>query len=102
MPRSAARARAGIAAADLDQGAAARAGMPLREALRVARAIGDAGLTAAVLEQLARAAGATGDDPARTRLLEEAAALRARHHRPRTALENRDAQAAAASADAPG
>ena len=92
MPRSLARAHAGIAAADLDEGAAARAGAQLRQALDMARTIGDAGLTAAVLEQLART---VGDDAERARLLEQAAVLRARHHRPRTPLEDRDVQAAA-------
>jgi predicted ATPase/DNA-binding SARP family transcriptional activator len=92
MPRSMVRARAGIAAAELDEGAAVRAGAQLRQARDMARAIGDAGLDAAVLEQLARAAG---DDAERAGLVEQAAELRARHHRPRTPLEDRDVQAAA-------
>ena len=53
--------------------------------------MGDAGITASVLEQRARLAATAGQvDAERVRLLAEAGALRSRHHRPRSALEHRD------------
>jgi tetratricopeptide (TPR) repeat protein len=91
QPRGVARARVGLAGVDLDEGVTASAGDQLEQALSLARAIGDAGITAGVLEQRGRlAAVAAGDDAERVRLLAEADALRSRHHRPRSALEDRD------------
>ncbi|MGH2779864.1 MAG: BTAD domain-containing putative transcriptional regulator [Thermoleophilaceae bacterium] len=90
--RGEARARLGLAGVDLDEGATAGARDRLEQALSLAGATGDAGITAGVLEQRGRlATAATGDDAERVRLLAEADALRSRHHRPRSALEDRDA-----------
>lgn len=91
QPRGVARAHVGLAGVDLDEGSTARAGDQLEQALSQAGAMGDAGITASVLEQRARLAAAAGEaDAERVRLLAEADALRSRHHRPRSALEHRD------------
>ncbi|MGH3030346.1 MAG: ATP-binding protein [Gaiellaceae bacterium] len=92
QPRGEASARLGLAGVDLDEGATASAGDQLDQAMNLAGATADAGITAGVLEQRGRlAAAATGADAERMRLLAEAEALRSRHHRPRSALEDRDA-----------
>ncbi len=88
--RGVARARVGLAAVDLDEGVTAGAGEHLDQALSLARAIGDPGITAAALEQLGRLAAAAGDDAECVRQLDEADALRSRRRRPRGALEDRD------------
>ena len=90
IPRGEARARAGIASTELDEGAVEIAAAELHRALEIARQIGDASLIAVVREQSARAAAAIGDEAERARLLEEANALRAQQGRPRGALEQRD------------
>jgi tetratricopeptide (TPR) repeat protein len=87
--RGVARARVGLAAVDLDEGGTASAHDQLEQALSLARAIGDAGITAGALEQRGRLAAAAGDDTERVRQLAEADACRTRHHRPRSALEDR-------------
>jgi len=94
QPREVARARIGLAAVDLDEGVTVNAGEQLDEALSLARAIGEAGITASALEQLGRLTAATGDDAERIRLLDEADALRSLRRRPRSALENRDVREA--------
>ena len=90
IPRGEARARAGIASTELDEGAVDAATAELHRALEIARQIGDASLIAVVHEQSARAAAAIGDETERARLLDEADALRAQQGRPRGALEQRD------------
>jgi predicted ATPase/DNA-binding SARP family transcriptional activator len=92
VPRGVARARAGLAAVDLDGGDTAAAEEHLGQAMTVATVIQDAGVTATVLEQRARAAMAAGDGERRKRLLDEASALRVRHGRPPGALEARDVE----------
>jgi predicted ATPase/DNA-binding SARP family transcriptional activator/tetratricopeptide (TPR) repeat protein len=94
IPRGEARARAGIAATELDEDAVEVAAAELQRALEIARQMGDPSLLAVVREQSARAAAAAGDETERARLLEEADALRAHHGRPRGALEQRDVPAA--------
>ncbi|HEX6255833.1 MAG TPA: BTAD domain-containing putative transcriptional regulator [Euzebyales bacterium] len=93
VPRGVARALAGIAAAALDEGRADDAvATHLGRAGDIAEQIGDALLRATVLEQLARLAALRGDDDARARCLADAADLRARHSRPRAAVDERDTQ----------
>ena len=84
------RARTGLAAAHLDQGDRAAAREHLTAALAPAERLGDGGLLAAALEQLARAAATAGDTPGAAAALERAERLRESHSRPRGALETRD------------
>ena len=65
IPRGEARARAGIASTELDEGAVDVAAAELHRALEIARQIGDASLIAVVREQSARAAAAIGDEAER-------------------------------------
>ena len=95
--RGVARGRVGLAAVDLDEGATASAGEHLEVALSLVKATGDTNIATVVLEQLARLAATAGDDAESMRLLDEAAALRTRLRRPRSALEERDVQEAGRS-----
>jgi hypothetical protein len=96
MVTHAVAAMAGLAAAQLDAGEFAEAAATLARAVDATGEVGEAGVRAAVLEQRARLALARGQHAEGAALLVEADALRQAAHRPRSALETRDVEKAAA------
>ena len=90
--RGVTRALTGLAAAELDLDARARARQRLDESIPLAREVADPAIHAAALEQLARLSSRDGRHHEARRLLEEAHGIRLRHRRPRGALAERDVQ----------
>jgi predicted ATPase len=96
MVTHAVAAMAGLAAAQLDAGEFAEAAATLARAVDAAGEVGEAGVRAAVLEQRTRLALARSQHPEAAALLAEADHLREAARRPRSALETRDVEEAAA------
>ena len=94
-PEIAARARIGLAAVAIDENLGDEAAPALRIALQTAQTLGDVGLTALALEQLAREAAQRSDATRSADWLLDASLLREQHRRARGVLEERDVAEAA-------
>ena len=90
MATEPAAALAGLAAAQLDEGAVAEAAATLDRGGGLIKNVGEGGVRAGFLEQRARRAAAEEHLAEATALLAEASSVRDSSARPRTALEVRD------------